>query len=139
MTHQQKKVRLACIEAVGCVIQHSGFDQFQLIASHLAQRLFDPVPAVRLGVSSVAAKLLLHWRCAMSCCSILIPLLLTSLEDETPSIKEETWKLWNQVGKQWVEDEASRDEKLKEQLDFQGAAELPTHYPSDSKSFISCS
>lgn len=77
MTHQQKKVRVACIQATGVVIQHSGFDQFQLIASHLAQRLFDPVPAVRLQVSKVAAQLLLDWNCAMSCASMLIPLLLT--------------------------------------------------------------
>ena len=133
MTHQQKKVRLTCIQAVGCVIQHSGFDQFQLVASHLAQRLFDPVPAVRLCVSSVAANLLLHWRCAYSCCAILIPLLLTNLEDETPSVKDEAWKLWNQVGKHWVQDEVTRDDKLKEQLDFQGAEEPPTHYPTDSE------
>ena len=77
MTHQQKKVRVACIKAVGIVIHHSGFDQFQLIASHLAQRLFDPVPDVRLAVSRVAGDLLMNWRSAMSCCSMLIPLLLT--------------------------------------------------------------
>ena len=51
MTHQQKKVRVACIQAVGVVLHHSGFDEFQLIGSHLAQRLFDPVPVVRLSVS----------------------------------------------------------------------------------------
>jgi len=99
MTHQQKKVRVASIKAVGCVIQNSGFDQFQLIASHLAQRLFDPVPLVRLSVSRVAGDLLLNWRCAYSSCSLLIPLLLTSLEDETPNVREETWETWNQVGK----------------------------------------
>ena len=77
MTHQQKKVRVACIKAVGTVLQHSGFDQFQLIASHLAQRLFDPMPQVRLWVSKVAGNLLMDWKCAMSCASMLIPLLLT--------------------------------------------------------------
>ena len=35
----------------GVVLHHSGFDEFQLIGSHLAQRLFDPVPVVRLSVS----------------------------------------------------------------------------------------
>ena len=37
MTHQQKKVRVASIKAVGCVIQNSGFDQFQLIGKILTQ------------------------------------------------------------------------------------------------------
>ena len=77
MTHQQKKVRVACIKACGVVLHHSGFDDFQVIGSHLAQRLFDPVPQVRLAVSKVAADLLMNWRCAASCCTLLIPLLLT--------------------------------------------------------------
>ena len=67
MTHQQKKVRVACIQAVGVVIHHSGFDEFQLIGSHLAQRLFDPVPVVRLSVSKVAGDLLMNWNVALSC------------------------------------------------------------------------
>lgn len=77
MTHQQKKVRVACIKACGVVLHHSGFDDFQVIGSHLAQRLFDPIPQVRLAVSNVAGDLLMNWRCASSCCSLLIPLLLT--------------------------------------------------------------
>lgn len=55
-----------------------------------------------------------------------------SLEDETPSTKEAVWKLWSQIGKKWVEDEATRDDKMKEQLDFQGASEPPTHFPTES-------
>ena len=56
-----------------------------------------------------------------------------SLEDDIPSIREEIWNLWNEVGKKWVIDEASRDANLKEQLDFQGALEPPQHYPKDGK------
>ena len=59
-----------------------------------------------------------------------------SLEDENPSTRETIWKIWGQIGKKWVEDEATRDEKMKEQLDFQGASEPPTHFPSDSKKII---
>ena len=81
MTHQQKKVRIACIKACGVVLHHSGFDDFQIIGSHLAQRLFDPIPQVRLAVSNVAGDLLMNWRCAPSCCSLLIPLLLTRYKD----------------------------------------------------------
>lgn len=133
MTHQQKKVRVATIKAIGIVIMHSGFDELQLVASHLAQRLFDDHPQVRLTVSRVAGDLLLNWKNAYSTCSLLIPLLLTTLEDETISTQEEIWKMWSQVGKKWVEEEATRDDKIKEQLDFQGAEQQPDHYPDDCK------
>jgi len=133
MTHQQKKVRVACIQAVGVVLHHSGFDEFQLIGSHLAQRLFDPVPVVRLSVSKVAGDLLMNWRCALSCSSMLIPLLLTSLEDESPSNREEIWQIWNEVGKKWLVEELDRDHRLKEQVDFQAEAPPPSHYPPEIK------
>jgi hypothetical protein len=136
MTHRQKKVRIAAIKAVGCVIQQSGFDEFKLVGSHLAQRLFDPVPLVRLSVSRVAGNLLLTWREAASCCSLLIPLLLTSLEDENAETREEIWTTWSQVGMKWIKDEASRDERLKDELDFLGAADPPSHFPSESKKFF---
>ena len=52
-------------------------DDLKTVISHLAQRLFDPVPAVRLQVSLVAADLLLNWPTAYSNCAYLLPLLLT--------------------------------------------------------------
>ena len=49
--HQQNKVRAAGIEAVGAVMVGSrDGDDLKSVISHLAQRLFDPVPAVRLQV-----------------------------------------------------------------------------------------
>ena len=80
MTHQQKRVRVASIKAVGCIILNcgsGGSEQFKLMGSHLAQRLFDPVPLVRLSVSKIAGDLLLNWKCAYSNCALLIPLMLT--------------------------------------------------------------
>ena len=115
------------------MIHHSGFDEFQLIASHLAQRLFDPVPVVRLSVSKVAGDLLMNWNVALSCSSMLIPLLLTTLEDESPTNREEIWNIWNEVGKKWLAEELERDHRLKEQVDFQAAEPPPDHYPSDIK------
>ena len=73
----------------------------------------------------------MNWRCGYSSCSLLIPLLLTSLEDETPMVREESWTLWCDVGKKWVLEQAKHDHKLKEQMDFQGAADPPVHYPKD--------
>ena len=105
--HQQNKVRVAAIEAVGAIMVQSrclayseskhavsewqlfrhashhllflsrNSDDLKTVISHLAQRLFDPVPAVRLQVSLVAADLLLNWPTAYSNCAYLLPLLLT--------------------------------------------------------------
>ena len=86
---------------------------------------------VRLSVSKVAGDLLMNWRCGYSSCSLLIPLLLTSLEDETPMVREECWTLWCDAGKKWVLEQAKHDNKLKEQMDFQGAADPPVHYPKE--------
>ena len=57
----------------------------------------------------------------------------SSLEDDLSEIREEIWNLWSEVGKKWVMEEITRDEKLKEQLDFQGSAEPPAHFPNQSK------
>ena len=84
----------------------------------------------------VAGDLLMNWRCAMSCSSMLIPLLLTSLEDESPSNREEIWQIWNEVGKKWLVEELDRDHRLKEQVDFQAEAPPPSHYPPESKTIF---
>ena len=84
----------------------------------------------------VAGDLLINWRCALSCSSMLIPLLLTSLEDESPSNREEIWQIWNEVGKKWLVEELDRDHRLKEQVDFQAEAPPPSHYPPESKTIF---
>ena len=84
----------------------------------------------------VAGDLLMNWRCALSCSSMLIPLLLTSLEDESPSNREEIWQIWNEVGKKWLVEELDRDHRLKEQVDFQAEAPPPSHYPPESKTIF---
>ena len=84
----------------------------------------------------VAGDLLMNWRCALSCSSMLIPLLLTSLEDESPSNREEIWQIWNEVGKKWLVEELDRDHRLKEQVDFQAEAPPPSHYPPESKTKV---
>ena len=84
----------------------------------------------------VAGDLLMNLRCALSCSSMLIPLLLTSLEDESPSNREEIWQIWNEVGKKWLVEELDRDHRLKEQVDFQAEAPPPSHYPPESKSKV---
>jgi len=76
--HQQNKVRLNAIKAIGSVMVVSRTpEDFKKVVSHLAQRLFDPVASVRLEVSVVAHNLLINWPMAYSNCAYIMPLLLT--------------------------------------------------------------
>ena len=52
---------------------------------------------------------------------------LFRLEDEMPFNSEETFRLWSHVGEDFLSQAASRDKRVKEQVDF--PAEPPTHYP----------
>ena len=118
LSHRQKKVRMSAIEAVGIVMLSSTSDDFQIVAPHLAQRLFDHVPQVRLNVSLTAGKLLLEWRYGAANCAYLLPLLLTSLEDEVKENRDHTLILWKKVGKQWIENELQHDSRMKDKVDF---------------------
>lgn len=69
------------------------------IVSHLAQRLFDQNPAVRMAVTKVVGSWLLDMYDRYSFWNKLIPLLLTSLSDEQPEIREVADSLWHDVGK----------------------------------------
>ena len=117
-SHQQKKTRISAIQTVGTVMLHSTSDDFKQVASHLAQRLFDHVPQVRLKVSLTVGNLLLKWRYGAANCVYLLPLLLTSLEDEVKENRDETLKLWKLVGKQWIENELQHDTRMKDRIDF---------------------
>ena len=117
-SHQQKKTRISAIQAIGTVMHHSTSDDFKPVGSHLAQRLFDHVPQVRLKVSLVVGKLLLDWRYAAANCVYLLPLLLTSLEDDVKENREEALSLWKAVGKQWIENELQNDSRMKDRVDF---------------------
>ena len=68
------------------------------VVSHLAQRLFDHAPTVREAVTRVAGLWLLELPDRYSFFHKLMPLLLTSLTDELPSIQEEAASLWHDVG-----------------------------------------
>lgn len=69
------------------------------VVSHLAQRLFDQNPAVREAVTRLAGNWLLELPDRYSFWHKIMPLLLTSLTDELPSIQEEAASLWHDVGK----------------------------------------
>ena len=118
LSHQQKKVRISAVHAIGVVIICCTCNDFNKVAPHRAQRHFDHVPQVRLQVSITVGKLLLEWKYAAANCVYLLPLLLTSLEDEVKENRDETLQVWKKVGKQWIENEVQFDSRMKDRIDF---------------------
>lgn len=83
----------------GDVIQYGSNKPVDTIVSHLAQRLFDQTPAVRMAVVKVVGHWMLDMCDRYSFWNKLIPLLLTGLSDEQPEIRETADSLWHDVGK----------------------------------------
>ncbi|XP_006889782.1 PREDICTED: HEAT repeat-containing protein 2 [Elephantulus edwardii] len=134
IAHQHWKVRVAVIEATGTVIQFGNGKSVDDVLSHLAQRLFDSVPQVRRAVTSVVGTWLRELRDRYSFFHKLIPLLLSSLDDEFPEIRELATGLWEEIGLQWQKE---NEEDLKDKLDF--AAPPPVHYPlQESRPGLGC-
>ncbi|XP_039767023.1 dynein assembly factor 5, axonemal isoform X1 [Ornithorhynchus anatinus] len=124
ISHQHSKVRVAVIEATGTVIQFGNGKSVDDVLAHFAQRLFDDVPQVRKAVTSVVGNWLLDLRDRYSYFHKLIPLLLSSFNDEIPEIKQLAFDLWEKIGLQWQKE---NEDDLKDKLDF--AAPPPSHYP----------
>ncbi|KAF0882892.1 DAAF5 factor, partial [Crocuta crocuta] len=124
-SHQHWKVRVAVIEATGVVIQFGSAKSVDDVLPHLAQRLFDDVPQVRQAVTRVVGGWLLELRDRYSFLHKLIPLLLSSLEDEMPEIVLVATSLWEKAGLQWQKE---NEDDLKDKLDF--ASPPPAHHPS---------
>ncbi|XP_073504143.1 dynein axonemal assembly factor 5 [Phyllobates terribilis] len=124
ISHQHSKVRIAAIQTTGAVIQHGSGKCVDDVLSHLAQRLFDDSPQVRLAVTTVVGTWLLELRDRYSYFHKLIPLLLSSSTDEIPDIQQTALDYWQKVGLQW---EKENEDDLKDKMDF--SAPCPTHYP----------
>lgn len=73
------------------------------VTSHLAQRMFDQSPIVRMAVTKVVGGWLLDLADRYSFHHKLIPLLLSSIIDEQPQIQELGATLWHDVGTYAVE------------------------------------
>ncbi|XP_037669977.1 dynein assembly factor 5, axonemal [Choloepus didactylus] len=134
ISHQHWKVRVAVVEATGTVIQFGNGKSVDDVLSHFAQRLFDDVPQVRRAVTSVVGGWLLDLRDRYSFFHKLIPLLLSSLDDEIPETAELASSLWEKVGLQWQKE---NEEELKDKLDF--ASPPPPHYPQqENRPVLGC-
>ncbi|XP_060946261.1 dynein axonemal assembly factor 5-like [Limanda limanda] len=115
ISHQHSRVRVSVIETTGTVIQHGTGKNVDDVLSHLAQRLFDDSPQVRKAVTVVVGNWLLHMRDRYSYFHKLIPLLLSSINDEIPEIRLLAADLWRQVGAQW---EKENEDDIKDKMDF---------------------
>ncbi|KAI5221447.1 dynein axonemal assembly factor 5 [Manis pentadactyla] len=134
LSHQHWKVRVAAIEATGTVIQFGNGKSVDEVLPHFAQRLFDNVPQVRRAVTCVVGGWLLDLRDRYSFFHKLIPLLLSSLDDEIPEIACEAAGLWEKVGLQW---QRENEDDLKDKLDF--TSPPPAHHPSpESRPALGC-
>ncbi|XP_042777133.1 dynein axonemal assembly factor 5 [Panthera leo] len=134
ISHQHWKVRVAVIEATGSVIQFGSGKSVDDVLPHFAQRLFDDVPQVRQAVTCVVGGWLLDLRDRYSFFHKLIPLLLSSLEDDIPEIALAAASLWEKVGLQW---QRENEDDLKDKLDF--ASPPPAHHPSpDHRPGLGC-
>lgn len=90
---------LVLLFLAGDVIQYGNGKSVDTVTSHLAQRLFDQVPAVRKAVTQVVGGWLLDLPDRYSFHHKLLPLLLTGITDEQPDICELADSLWHDVGK----------------------------------------
>lgn len=126
ITHQHSKVRALVVETIGDVIQHGNGKSVDTVVSHLAQRLFDQVPAVRTAVTKVVGSWLLDLTDRYSFHHKLVPLLLTSMTDDQPDICELADSLWHDVG---IKFESENEDDFKDKQDFMKPP--PDHYPPD--------
>ena len=87
-----------CVLLTGDIVQYGSGKLVDDVVSHLAQRMFDPIHAVRAVVTQVVGDWLLNLCDRYSFHHKLIPLLLTSITDEMPDIRSQAEALWHDVG-----------------------------------------
>ncbi|KAJ1526826.1 hypothetical protein ONE63_008394 [Megalurothrips usitatus] len=124
-THQQYRVRVSAILAVGKVVQFGNNKSIKDVSGPLAERLFDQSPQVRESVTEIVGNWLVDLPDRYSYFHIMIPLMLTSLNDQSPDIQEKAWDLWNEAGEKWKKE---NEDDIKDKMDFLDC--LPDHYPA---------
>ena len=92
-----------CSFITGACIQYGDCKSADDVVSHLAQRLFDKVPAVRTTVIGVIGEWMLNLMDRYSFWHKFIPLLLSGITDEVPDISRQADALWHDVGEQLIQ------------------------------------
>lgn len=126
LTHQQYRVRVSAILALGTVVRFGNNKSIKDVIGPFAERLFDQTPQVRAAVTQVVGDWLKHLPDRYSYFHLMIPLILTSLNDQSPDIQERAWCLWNEAGEQW---KIENEDDVKDKVDYLDI--LPSHYPQD--------
>lgn len=128
VTHQHSRVRKDIIDCICDVVMYGNNKSVTDVLPHLAQRLFDQAPLVRMAVIKLVGTWLLDLPDRYSFFHKLIPLLLTGLVDESLEIKDLTESLWWDVG---IKYEKENDAELKDKSSFLDST--TSNYPSDCK------
>ncbi|XP_021931973.1 dynein assembly factor 5, axonemal isoform X2 [Zootermopsis nevadensis] len=124
VTHQHYRIRIVAITAIGKVVRYGNNKSVDTVIGPLAERLFDQIQAVRQAVVQVIGIWLVQLPDRYSYFHRLLPLILTSLTDEIPDLKTEALKLWDEVGKVYMQE---NENEFKDQVDF--LIDDPVHYP----------
>ncbi|XP_063717180.1 dynein axonemal assembly factor 5-like [Symsagittifera roscoffensis] len=124
ISHQHSKVRVAVIACLGDVIRFGNNKSVEDVISHFAQRIFDPIPAVRLALTNVMGDWMLNLPDRYSFWHRMIPLLLSAVDDSHIEVANAAVDFWRRAGRQFEEE---NEQELKDKLDF--SVESPAWYP----------
>ncbi|GFY43692.1 dynein assembly factor 5, axonemal [Trichonephila inaurata madagascariensis] len=134
MTHQHLKTRVLCVKALGTIVDYLNCAEFEEAMTHLAQRLFDHSPLVRMTVTEIIGDMLVNLKDRYSRFHHLIPLMLSSLHDEVPEIRSKALNLWKNAGNQYLKE---NDKDYKDLMDFPRPD--PVDYPiKDGRPTLGC-
>jgi len=114
LPHQHNKVRSVVLKTIGVVVLATSGKAVNDVFNHIAQRIFDNSPSVRLVVSEVAGEWLLKLRDRYSFFQKLIPLLLSGFSDEMPEIRERSYIYFKEAGKLYEEENEAEFKEEKE-------------------------
>ena len=128
ISHRQSGVRAVTVTALGHLVLATDGGVFESLASHCAQRVFDPSPQVRLRLVETLGSWLVAMPDRYSYWHKIVPLLLVSFRDEMTEVSSLAQRLWAEAGSVWLEENKMSDSRLKDELDFLTAE--PGHYPA---------
>ncbi|GFT35010.1 dynein assembly factor 5, axonemal [Nephila pilipes] len=134
MTHQHLKTRALSVKAFGAIANYLNNTEFEEAMTHLAQRLFDHSPLVRMAVTEIIGDMLVNLKDRYSYFYLLIPLMLSSLHDDVPDIRSKAEDLWKKAGYQYLKE---NDKDYKDLMDF--PCPDPIDYPiKDGRPALGC-
>ncbi|KAK9509015.1 hypothetical protein O3M35_006430 [Rhynocoris fuscipes] len=128
LNHQHWRVRVATIEAIEWIMLKGDHKCITDLINPLSRCMLDDSPFVRMAITKLTGHWLLELTDRYSFLPHLVPLILTSLIDESQEIVEEAKVLWVKAGTQYVR-ENERD--YKNRMDYE--PETLEHYPPGVK------